>query len=603
MVTAVPTRPHRPGLRYLPAVDGLRALAVAAVFAYHAGLGWAGGGFLGVDVFFVISGFLITSVLLSELRTSGNLNLLGFWGRRARRLLPALFTLLAAAAVLVPLIAPDQSARLRGDLVSAVLYVTNWRLIFQHQSYFQAVGRPPVLEHLWTLAIEEQFYLLWPIVLSALLVWRRKPSRLVLPIVAVAVASAGLMAVLYNPSAVTSAVYYGTETRLGTILVGAALACAWPPNRLGADVGARARWALEIGGLAALGGLAWFVARTNQFTTGLYHGGFLVVALLSGLLIAAVAHPAPRLLSRLLGWRPLVWLGKRSYSVYLWHWPVIDLTRPRTDVPLSGTPLLVSRMVLTLVLAELSYRFVERPALDGRLGRTWSHVRTVLSGRGRPVVKDMAAAASAGLVVVAVATGVLVGHRAPPPPAFLTSGPAATAETPPPPTTVPQTGDPSVPTTVPTPRVTAIGDSVMLDGRAALHDRVPNLYVDAQIGRPFATAVGIVHQLRVTGRLGSEVIVHMGTNSLIRSSDLDKLMAELKPVRRVVLVNVKADRPWEGPDNSVLGDAARRYPNAVLVDWHQFGTDHPDLFYGDGIHMTAYGANVYAQLLAEALSS
>jgi peptidoglycan/LPS O-acetylase OafA/YrhL len=601
MGTVVRPTSRRPGLRYLPAVDGLRTLAVAAVFAYHAGLGWAGGGFIGVDVFFVISGFLITAVLLNELESSGNLNLLGFWGRRARRLLPALFTLLAATAVAVPLLAPDQGARLQGDLLAALLYVTNWRLIFEHQSYFQAIGRPPILQHLWTLAIEEQFYLLWPIVLSALLVWRRKPLRLVLPILGAAGVSAGLMALLYDPSTLTSAVYYGTETRLGTILVGAALACVWAPNRLNPDGGGRARPVLEIGGLAALAGLAWVVVRTNQFSTGLYHGGFLLVALLSAVLVAAASHPAARSFGRVLGWRPMAEMGKRSYAIYLWHWPVIDLTRPRVDVALHGPPLLVLRIALTLALAELSYRLVERPALDGRLGRAWGRALAALSARRRLQTADALAAAGTGLVALAIVTGVVVSHQALRPPSFLRSQAAAAAETPPPPTTLTVTTDPGVPPTVAPRRVTAVGDSVLLDGRAALHDRVPNLYVDAQVGRPFQTAVSIVHDLRVTGRLGDEVIIHMGTNNLIRSTDLAKMMAELQHVRRVVLVNVKADRPWEGPDNSALADAARHYPNTVLVDWHHFGTDHPDLFYGDGIHMTPFGANVYAQLIAEAL--
>ena len=601
MVKVRRAAPHRPGVRYVPAIDGLRTLAVAAVFAYHAGIGWAGGGFLGVDVFFVISGFLITSVLLSELRTSGNLNLLRFWGRRARRLLPALFTLLAATAVVVPLIAPEQGARLRGDLASALLYVTNWRLVFEHQSYFQAAGRPPLLQHLWTLAIEEQFYLLWPIVLCALMVWRHKPRRLVLPILGVAGASAGLMAVLYDPRAVTSAVYYGTETRLGTILVGAALACVWAPNRLRRDVAAPGRWVLEASGFAALGGLAWFVTRTNQFTTGLYHGGFVVVALLSGLLIAAASHPACRLLGGVLGWRPMAGLGKRSYAVYLWHWPVIELTRPHLDVPLAGTPLLGLRIGLTILLAELSYRFVERPALDGRLGRAWSAIRAALSGRARPAPGDTLAAAGTSLVIVAIATGVLIGHRPVRPPSFLTSQAAAAAETPPPPTTISQTVDPAAATTVTPTRVTAIGDSVMRDSRAALHERVPSLYVDAEIGRQFPTAVSLVHNLRVTGRLGDEVIIHMGTNSNIVSSDLDRLMAELAQVRRVLLVNIKADRPWEAPNNQMLADAARRHPNVVLVDWNRFGSVHPNVFDQDGIHMTQFGATVYAQLLAESL--
>ena len=307
----------RPRLAHIPAIDGLRALAVASVFAYHADVGWARGGFLGVDVFFVISGFLITALLLAEWRRDAWLDVVDFWKRRALRLLPAVLVLLVGVWVVVPLLAPEQGGRLQGDVRAALTYVSNWRLIFEHQSYFEAAGRPPVLQHLWSLAVEEQFYLVWPLVLWAGLAVRRTARRLVWWIVAAAVASAALMATLYEPGTDPSRVYYGTDTRAAAILLGAALACVWKPAATKRPPRRAGRVILGLAGLASLGGLAWCVTTLHQFHDSLYRGGFLGVAGLSAVLIAVVAHPATPFIGAVLGSRPLVWLGKRSYGIYL----------------------------------------------------------------------------------------------------------------------------------------------------------------------------------------------------------------------------------------------------------------------------------------------
>jgi peptidoglycan/LPS O-acetylase OafA/YrhL len=289
-VLAAPTRAGRasgsPGLGYRPALDGLRALAVIAVFAYHAELGWARAGFLGVDVFFVLSGYLITALLLAERRREGRIDLRRFWARRARRLLPAVVVLLAAVAVAVPLLAPDQAARIRADLVAALAYVSNWWLIVGEQSYFEAAGRPPLLQHLWSLAVEEQFYLLWPPVL-ALAVRRRSSRRLVKPLLAAAVASAVVMALLFQPYSDPSRVYYGTDTRAVALLLGAALAAATTRWQLVDRVSRPGRLMLEAAGLAGVAGLAWAIANVNEFDPRLYRGGFLAVALLAAGVVAA----------------------------------------------------------------------------------------------------------------------------------------------------------------------------------------------------------------------------------------------------------------------------------------------------------------------------
>jgi peptidoglycan/LPS O-acetylase OafA/YrhL len=618
----------RPGLRYLPAVDGMRALAVAAVIAYHAGFGWARAGFLGVDVFFVVSGFLITSLLLADRRQSGGIGFREFWRRRALRLLPALFVLLAVCAVTVPIIASDQASRLHGDLLAAVGYATNWRLIFQHQSYFQAIGRPPILQHLWSLAIEEQFYLLWPLILFGLLLWRRRASRIVGPILLAIVGSTVLMAVLYHPATDPSRVYYGTDTRMETILVGAALACVWLPDRLVGDVSPRARLLIEGAGTAALIGVGTIMWSSNQFDSFLYRGGFLLVAVLTALAIAVASHPAAHRFQAVLGCGLLVWIGRRSYGIYLWHWPIFMVTRPGIDIALTGLPLQALRVGLTLGVAELSYRFIERPARNGALGRMWSELRTL---PGRLTLPSGRTALVAGGIVAGVAAlvvGVVVPHQAPLPPSFLSH--VASAEAPPPTTTplttvatttptdpdsrdvpaiglrgpVTSTSTSTSTTTAPPPPavVTAIGDSVMLETLPALHQHIPNLYANAAVSRQFGAAVPLVAQLAASGQLGNDLIIDLGTNGRIIGTDIQAIMTAATPVRKVVFVNVKASRPWESSDNNTLRTVTAQYPNAVLVDWHTFGDAHPSIFWSDGIHLKPQFIDTYARLVAAAVS-
>jgi peptidoglycan/LPS O-acetylase OafA/YrhL len=382
-------------LRYLPGLDGLRALAVLAVLLYHADVSWLPGGFLGVDVFFVISGYLITSLLLAERSATGRIRLRRFWARRARRLLPALFALLAVVAVVVLAWVPDQQDRLSGDVGSAFTYSTNWYLIFQQESYFAALGRPSLLRHLWSLAVEEQFYVVWPLLFAAglALYGKRWFPKVVL---VGALVSAGLMALLFVPGSDPSRVYFGTDTRAAGLLVGSILAFAWIPGRLSTRPRRVGQAVLTLGALVSLAALVLCAMFASEYGTFLYQGGFLLVALLSALLVATASHPggAP---AKLLGWAPLVWLGVRSYAIYLWHWPVFMLTRPHIDVAFDGPGLLAARLAITLLLADISYRLIEQPFRRGwvRLPRPRPALR--LAGAGSVL--------SIGLLAGAVVVG------------------------------------------------------------------------------------------------------------------------------------------------------------------------------------------------------
>jgi peptidoglycan/LPS O-acetylase OafA/YrhL len=415
-----PGRHHRARLAYAPGLDGVRALAVTAVVLYHLGTtGFtldhgrsllAPGGFLGVDVFFVLSGFLITSLLLAERAETGRISIRTFYVRRARRLLPALYTMLLAVSVAAVFWYHDYAARLKGDLIAALAYVTNWWLIAGGSSYFGAGTHPPLLTHLWSLALEEQFYLLWPLALIGLTYVRRRGSVIVIVGVTV-LASTLLAAALFSPWQDPSRIYYGTDTRLATPLLGALLAIAfrpwlWRPGTLRPAARATVTGA---GMLAAIALGVACVLLTDQSPV-LYRGGFLAIAALAGLLVIAAAHPDVAL-GRVLGVAPLRWLGERSYAIYLWHWPIFAVTQPGVNLTF-GTETVglvvttVLRIVLTLTAAALSYRFVEKPMRAGALGRA---IRSWRATAGWRRVRGNLAVA--GTVLTALAVLAVVGGR------------------------------------------------------------------------------------------------------------------------------------------------------------------------------------------------
>ncbi len=650
---------------HLRGLDGLRAIAVLAVVIYHAGLGGLAGGFLGVEVFFVISGFLITALLLAEHRQTGRIDPIAFWRRRARRLLPALFFLLAATLAFAVVVVPEEIVRLRTDAVAAIAYATNWHLIAADQSYFESIGRPSLFVHLWSLAIEEQFYLLWPIALAVILLAGRR-AALALTLLGAA-GSAMWMAVQFDPSVDPSRVYYGTDTRLTGLLLGAALAFVWVPaatslpsttsaqlsrrkrRKLLATAAAAGRWGnvrlgrlLDVVGLAALAGLGALFMVADAFEPFLYQGGLALLALATVALIAAAVHPRAYI-GRALDLGPMRWIGTRSYSIYLWHWPIFVLTRPELDLPMEPIPALVLRLGLTVVLAEVSYRFVETPFRQGALGRAWTWLRPLPPGPASRSRRWPAPAAAGGLAALLSVLLVSVVMATPPsaPAGMVTTsidelivapdaepndrpgargaptvaaraaaprdGPARAAPaSAAPASAAPATSTSSLsaaPSPSPTPRrsILAFGESVMIQGAEALAEDLGPLRVDAAVGRQIGEGIEILERRAAAGKLARIVIVQLGNNGPFRAGQFDAVMDALRDVPQVVWVNVRVPRDWEAHNNRIIESGLARYPNARLVDWYGATAGRPELFWKDGYHPRPKGAALYADLVAAAL--
>lgn len=619
-----------PAPRYA-GLDGLRAVAVLLVVVYHLfPASFLRSGFVGVDVFFVISGFLITSLLLRERAASGRIALRAFWTRRARRLLPALALVVTVSATLAWMIGGDVLVGVGRQVLGAATFSYNWVAVADGASYFSG-AEPELFRNLWSLAVEEQFYVLWPLLLPVLLLVRARWLR-VLVALALAAASALWATALVSGGAGVTRAYYGTDTHAFGLLLGVALAF-WLAGRSGTTgtTARRARGILsDIGGLVALAGVVAVAAWPDGASL------FPVVPLLASALTALAIGTAVRrgsLLGTALDVQPLRWIGERSYGIYLWHWPlVVLLTSAMTGSFLDAAvpvDIGVAALVLTLALSALSYRLLEQPvrrlgfggalrALGGRLSSTPARRFGAIAGvaAGALVIGGTTAAVAASPPVssseAAVQSGLdaLAEASAAPSPSPTPTGDgaqpdAATTGTPAP-TPTPTTGPhgkplPPAPATVTGDRVTAVGDSVMLASAGGLLGRLPGIQIDAAVSRSMWAGDDIVAGLAAQGALRDYVVVGLGTNGPVDAGALQTLYDALGPGRTLVLVNAFAPRDWIPGVNAELASFAASHPRVVIADWSAAIAPHPDMLAGDQIHPGPTGGDIYAQTVEDAV--
>ncbi|MFF2053073.1 acyltransferase family protein [Leifsonia sp. NPDC058194] len=596
-------------------LDGLRAFAVAVVLVYHLFPGVLPGGFIGVDVFFVISGFLITSLLVRERRGSGRIDLRRFWIRRARRLLPAIAVLVIVCSSVALVLGGDVLVGLPRQILGAFTFSANWLSIAADSSYF-AQGAPELFRNLWSLAVEEQFYLVWPLILLALAFLRPWWARFAI-VLASAAASAIWMAVLYVPGEDPTRVYFGSDTHSFGLALGAALALLAVRMRpLDLDAGESALQAFvrralpSLGALAVLGLVvcAYAMDADAAFT---YRGGLVVVSLLSAVAIWAAIVPRSSL-GRTLDLGPLRFIGARSYGLYLWHWPVFVLACafvPDENEPVAALLVGAGSLAVTAAAAFLSYRYLEQPirthGLLGALRRARVRMRAsqplrIAGITGATIAGLLTAATVAAMIVAPVATGAqrLIEQGA----ASLNGSAQGGTPTAPPSSSSPLRIPPDPHPIATGPDISAFGDSVMLASAPALQETYPGIAVDAVVSRQMSKAPEMIAGAVAAGGLRDVVVLGLGTNGSISRDTLEGVLDAIGPRRQLVLVNVQAPRSWTDGVNGTLDAFATAHPGRVVVaDWKRTISGHLDLLADDQIHPGHRGGLLYAQALGDAL--
>jgi peptidoglycan/LPS O-acetylase OafA/YrhL len=621
-------------LPYLPGLDGLRAISVIAVLLYHyrGDRSLLRGGFLGVEVFFVISGYLITSLLLAETQARQRVDLRHFWNRRIRRLWPALIAMMLITGLIVAVFYHEDLGRLRGDLAFG-FYGENWWHILHGVSYVDIAanaGRREPFQHLWSLAVEEQFYVFWPL-LFTFGMWLGRPRLRVMTMGLVILSWMAMVWFALHGN--QNHAYLGTETRASGPLVGALLAFVYPPKRRTVKAGPRAAAILDGAALAALLGLAVLFITANQSSTWLYVCGFLMTDLFTVVLITVIVSPTASVGS-VLGSGPLRWIGLRSYGIYLWGIAIFEFTRPGLDIHGSPVLALVARIVLVTAVVEISFRYIETPVRNGAFTASWSELR-VATGERRRALQQRWRVIGAVVIVAAVGVGAAAFAAQPPNNLQITGGrtavgggdciltgkcsfPTAPTSGSIPPgsrttTTGSKTTDPTKTTTPPAPaggwKISGVGDSVLLGAATDVEQTLTGpagggVLINAAVSRHAGTCLQVLQAFAAKKLLAPLVLVHCGNNGALGVGFVDQVMQIAGPTRHVMFVNLKVPRSWQDADNAELANDVARYTNARIFNWNEIGSlldPQSTYFYTDGYHLKPVGREFYAVHVLKAL--
>jgi len=573
---------------HIPAIDGLRALAVIAVVLYHLGIDWIPGGFLGVDLFFVISGYVITRLILDSIESANGLDLKEFYAARVRRLLPGLVILIIVTSVFIAFFAPDAIRRFITDVPFVLTGTNNWQLVAVNQDYFQAIGRPPLLQHTWSLAVEFQFYLIWPIIL--LFIWRRFGKRVVRRVALVIATFSGTALFLFSLQADNatagriSHIYFGTDTHSLGLFLGSALAVSWIPRNLSPKISQRAQDFIDGIGVFGFIGLLCIFLFINQSNTALYQIAFPLAGLFGCATIISIVHPASRF-SPILSNRLFLWIGQRSYGIYLWHWVVFQITRPGADLTGNLLALNVARVLVVLALADISLRAIEIPIRKG-IVQNWfrgmKYRTKIMQKRQRIFVSSVVAF----MVFMTGSSVALAWQR----------DQSIIVELKP---------ELELPETVISENQTGLwvtGDSVILGIRNKLAMQEDIALINARVGRQIGELITAIEEDKP--RVGSSpIVLNVGNNNAVSREDMVKLMELLKDQPKVVVVNTSVPRTWRDGNNKIISEVVSGYPNAALVNWAEIAENHPEFFAPDGVHLIEAGSDVYIASILEALNA
>ncbi|EGQ4118742.1 acetyltransferase [Staphylococcus pseudintermedius] len=587
--------------RYMPGLDGVRAVAVIAIIIYHLNPQWLSGGFLGVDTFFVISGYLITSLLLTEYHNTGKIKLMSFWLRRVKRLIPAVLFLVMGVIVLSLIFMPTEIQKVRADSIAAIFYVSNWWYIMQNVDYFEQFAVQP-LKHLWSLAIEEQFYLVFPIVLLSLLSFIRRLKSIRIIFLILLVISMIAMMVLYVPNENVARVYFGTDTRIQTLLMGVLLALVWPPFQLKAKVNRQMRTMIDTAGVVGLAILFIcfkFVSETNSI---LYYGGFFLISTVTLLVIASSVHPSGYF-AKFLGNKVFTFIGSRSYSLYLWHYPIIVLIHHQFVQGQIPPLVYVVEILLMVLMAEFSYKFIEQPfRKEGFNIFAFNHLK---NWRSQKVLRTW-------LVIILLIPTLLVmvgGFNR-----FAKKNSTRVTEV------NTEEIDKLITQPLPLPQLEIdgfvvkgnkqkyaswkpllIGDSVMVDIGDDFRSFVPKADINGKVGRQLVEATSLAKRQYQSYRDKNDIVVlELGTNGDFTEEQLNSLLEQFGEAD-IYLVNTRVPRSYESHVNQVLAKAAKKRANVTLVDWYSRSENHTEYFAPDGIHLQPPGVRALTNSIIQAI--
>jgi peptidoglycan/LPS O-acetylase OafA/YrhL len=580
--------PGKVGVRHIASIDGLRAIAVTAVVLYHLGISWIPGGFLGVDLFFVISGYVITRLILDSINQSSALDLRAFYAARLRRIYPAFIFMVICTIIFIGVWAPEAIKRFLSDLPYALTGSINWLLVARHQDYFEAIGRPPLLQHTWSLAVELQFYLIWPIILLTVLKYfgKKNIARIALLIAIISGVTLFLVSLQLDQSNAqqVSHIYFGTDTHSLGLFLGSALAVSWIPQNLSADIEKRAQDVVDAIGVVGLLGLIAVFLFIDETNAGLYRIAFPLAGVFGCLVIISLVHPASRF-APLISSAPFRWIGQRSYGIYIWHWVVFQVTRPSVDLIGQSWALYLARVLLVLALADISLRWVEIPFRQGMV-QNWFRGMKYRSAKVK--LRQQLSIVFSVIAVLAVTSSISVQ-------AINKADQIAQTQV-----TQQEDEAASQEDLGSTTGLWVTGDSVILGIRSKLESKEHISLINARVGRqaPELLAVMRVDQSSVPS---SPVVFNLGNNNALNEQTVRDIFEVVKNQPQVIVVNTSVPRAWKDANNAIISKVASGYPNVRLVDWDRVSKDRPELFAPDGVHLSPTGSDVYVDLVLTVL--